>query len=107
MRELPAPQRGRSSGRIGVELERARLRAQRVLLVAEHRSSEQVEEPVLARLGRIGVVQPGRRLEDDAALAAAAHERGELLDGRDALAAAADLRAYPRAAISSSATPST
>ena len=38
---------------------------QRFLLVAEDRRGEHVEEAVLARLRRIGVMQPGGRLEDE------------------------------------------
>ena len=83
------PERG------GVECEGARPLAQRVLLVAEHRRREEVEEAVLAGLRRVCVVEPGRRLEDEPARAAAADEVGELLDRRDAFAPAADLRAQP------------
>ncbi len=78
--------------RLGVELECSALRAQRVLLVGEDARCEQVEEPMLARVGPIRVMQPRRRLEDDAALAAAAHERRQFLHGRDRGTAAADLR---------------
>src|SRR5437763_14562101 len=77
---------------IGVERKRARSSSKRVLLVAEHGGREQVEEAVLPGLCRIGVMQPGRRLEAHAALAAAPHECGQILHGRDRRSAAADLR---------------
>src|SRR5579864_6179588 len=66
--------------RLGVELERTAWSTERVLLVGEYARREQVQEPVLARVGRIRVVQPRGCLEDDVVLAAAAHEVGELLD---------------------------
>ena len=47
---------------------------------------------MLARRGRIGVVQPGSRLEEHAVLAAAAHERRDVLDRRNHSATAAELR---------------
>src|SRR5712691_3671501 len=77
--------------RVLVELERPRPRTQRVLLVAEDGSCEQVEEAMLAGGCRIRVMQPCRRLEDEPALAAAADERRELLDGRNSLAPTAHL----------------
>ena len=49
--------------------------SERLVLVAEDRGREQVEEAVLAA-GRTRVVQPGRRLEHEPALAAAADEPG-------------------------------
>src|SRR5487761_91070 len=78
--------------RLGVELECTTRRAQRLLLVGEDARCEQVQESMLPRVGRIRVMQPRRRLEDDVGLAAAAHERRQLLYGRDRSAAAADLR---------------
>src|SRR6185437_17132229 len=76
---------------VGVQRKRRGALAQRLLLVAEDRRREEIEEPVLAPGGRVRVVQPCRRLEDDAAVAAAADELGELLDRRDARPAAANL----------------
>src|SRR5581483_4326340 len=75
-----------------VELERAARRAQRVFLVAERARRQQVEEAVLPRLRRVCMVEARGRLEEDALRAAAAHERGHLLDGRNRGPAAADLR---------------
>src|SRR5207302_3207271 len=65
--------------RPGIELERARPFAERVLLVAEHCGGEDVQEAVLA-CRRVRVVQSGSRLEDEAALTAAADELRKLLD---------------------------
>ena len=48
---------------------------------------------MLARFGRVRMVEPRSRFEDDPACAAAADEIGQLLDARHALAPAADLRA--------------
>src|SRR5437763_14956462 len=48
---------------VGVERNRARSSSKRVLLVAEHAAREQVEDAVLPGVWRIGVMQPGRRLE--------------------------------------------
>src|SRR6476646_7465857 len=48
---------------------------------------------MLARSGRIRVVEARSRFEDDPTHTAAADEIGELLDARHALAPAADLRA--------------
>src|SRR5690348_2833456 len=79
----------------GVERERRRPLAQRLLLVAEDRRCEDVEVAVLAALRRIRVVEARRGLEDEPARAAAANEVRELLHRRDALAAATDLRAQP------------
>ena len=76
---------GRASGTTSASsAKRRRALAQRLLLVAEDRSREDVEEAVLAGCGRIRVVQAGGRLEDEPALAAAADELRELLDARDA-----------------------
>jgi len=56
---------------------------------------EEVEEAVLASGRGVGVVQAGRSLEDEPARSAAADEVRKLLDRRDSLATAADLRAQP------------
>src|SRR4051795_6502378 len=78
---------------LGVERERGRSLAQSLLLVAEDRRREEVEEPVLAGLRAVRMVKTGRRLEDEPARTAAPDEVGELLDARHAVPAAADLRA--------------
>src|SRR5262245_46483706 len=80
--------------RRGVERECGRLLAQRLLLVAEDRGREEVEETVLSRIGRVRVMEAGRRLEDDTQLPALSQELGEFIDRGDPLPAAADLRAY-------------
>src|SRR5262249_20799874 len=77
--------------RADAELERAPRRAQRLLLAPEDRGGEQVQEAVLAVRRRIRVMQPRRRLEDEPAAAAPAHERCDLVDRRNTCAAAADL----------------
>jgi len=87
-RLLVAPAKG-----LGVERERGRSLAQSLLLVAEDRRREEVEEPVLAGVRGVRAVKAGRRLEDEPARTAAPDEVGELLDARHAVPAAADLRA--------------
>ena len=78
-----------SAKRVGVDRDVAG--HQQLLLVAEDARGEQVQEAVLA-VRRQRVMQAGGRLEQRAALATRADERGDLLDGRHACAAATELR---------------
>ena len=97
-RELAGARAARSRQRNDVGVERERPAAARAAPPPRRRrraAASRLRKPCSPALGRIRVVQPRRRLEDEPARAAAADEVGELLHRRHALAAAADLRAQP------------